>query len=107
MTKKKDNFRKGFRKNKRIKHPAYVVDKDGNLYKYVGVTHSRVTGAEENIPLISNPNPNDSRQAYIRPYVEKDEPKNFGRRYDNWNFSKSDKTTVNKVIEKSKKKPRK
>ena len=107
MAKKKGNFRKGFRKNKRIKHPAYVVDENGNLYQYIGVTHSKMTGSENNIPLLKNPNPDDSRQAYIRPRVEEDDSKNFGRRYSNWKFSKKDKRKVEKIIENSKKKPRK
>ena len=107
MAKKNKGFRRGFRKNKRIKHPTYVIDKHGNLYKYIGITHSRKTNGEDNIPLIKNPNPKDNRSAYIRPRVENDDCRNFGRGYNDWQFSEEDKKTVRKIIEKDKEKPRK
>lgn len=105
---KKNGFRRGFRKNKRINHPTYVIDKDGNIYQYIGITHSSKTNDIDNIPLKKNPNPNDKRSAYIRPFIENDNYKNFGRGYNDWKFSEKDKKTVQKVIDKSnKKKPRK
>lgn len=102
MGKKKNNFRKGFRKNTRIKHPTYLVDKDGNFYKYIGVTHSKTYQGVDNVPLRKNPNPNDTAKAYIRPIVEKDSPQNFGRTLKGWKFSSEDKKTVDKIIKKSK-----
>lgn len=106
MAKKKNNFRKGFRKNKRIKHPTYIFDERGNMYQYIGITHSEKVGDIQNIPLKKNPNPNDNRKAYIRPFVEEDKPKNFSRSMKDWKFSSEDKKTVQKVIDKNKK-PRK
>ena len=103
MGKKKSNFRQGFRKNKRIKHPTYVVGEVGNIYKYIGITHSESFNGVKNIPLKRNPNPSDARKSYIRPCVEEDIPKNFGRRLKGWSFSDEDKKTVKRVIEKSKK----
>ncbi len=96
-------FRRSFRKNKRINHPTYVVDKQDDVYEYIGITHSKITNGKNNIPLRNNPNPNDSRQAYVRPILEKDIDKNFGKRYSSWNFSKSDTKKVNKLIDKNKK----
>lgn len=106
MGKKKSGFRKGFRKNKRIQHPTYLVDQDGRLYRYIGITHSPRTGDRDNIPLYQNPNPKDTRKAYLRPEVEKDEPKNFGRRLEGWKFGARDEETVRRIVNR-KKKPRK
>ncbi len=105
MAKKKSNFRKGFRRNKRIKHPTYVIDEKGNVYRYIGITHSDKTDNIKNVPLKKNPNSQDSRKAYLRPFVEEDEPKNFGRSYKKWSFSSEDKETVRSIINKNKKNP--
>lgn len=101
--KKKSNFRKGFRKNKRIGHPAYLIDEDGNMYKYIGITHAQKTNGMDNIPLSKNPDPKDSSKAFVRPLIEKDKPKNFGRRLNGWTFSAEDKKAVKKIIDKDKK----
>jgi hypothetical protein len=107
LARKNKGFRRGFRKNKRMKHPTYVIDKQGNVYKYIGITHSPKTNDVENIPLAKNPNPKDNRSAYVRPYVENDDFRNFGRGYNDWKFSEADRKTVRKIIEKNKEKPRK
>lgn len=107
LAKKNKGFRRGFRKNKRIKHPTYVIDKHGNIYKYIGITHSPKTNNEDNIPLSKNPNPKDNRAAYMRPYVEDDDFRNFGRGYNDWQFSEADRKTVQKIIKEGKQKPRK
>ena len=100
---KKRKFQRGFRKNKRVNHPSYVIDQDGNMYEYIGVTHSAVTKGENNVSLEKNPNPKDVRRAYVRPIVERDEKKSFGREYNDWFFSKADKKKVDKIIDKNKK----
>lgn len=101
---KKKKFKRSFRKNKRIEHPTYVVDEDGNLFKYIGITHSANVRGEKTVPLDKNPNPNDLRKAYVRPKVEKDDKSNFGRRLKNWSFSSSDKRKVEKILKSDKKK---
>ena len=111
MAKKK--FRRSFRKNTRINHPAYIIDQDGNMYAYIGITHSETIKKEKinkgkaynekNVLLDKNPDPRDTRKAYVRPVVESDHIKNFGRRYDDWSFAKSDKRKVNRIIGKYKK----
>ena len=107
MAKKSKNFRRSFRKNKRINHPTYVIDRNGNVYKYIGITHSRKTKDENNIPLRKNPNPKDNRSAYLRPSVEKDEMKDFRRCYGAWRFGDEDSKLVRRMIDEDKKKPRK
>lgn len=108
MAKKKSNFKKGFRKNKRIKHPTYLIDENGRMYQYIGITHSSKTGDSKNIPLKQNPNPKDNRRAYIRPVVDEDKPENFSRRMKDWRFSVEDRETVKQIIDDyKKKKPRK
>ena len=103
MVKKKSNFKKGFRKNKRIKHPTYVVGESDKDYEYLGLTHSETYDGVKNVRLDKNPNPEDSKEAYIRPILEKDHPKNFGRSLKGWKFSKSDKKKVDEIIDKNKK----
>ena len=97
-------FIKNFRKNKRINHPTYLVDRDGNVYKYIGITHSEITLGKKNIPLKSNPNPEDNKTAYVRPRVEKDKAENFGRRLKGWRFLKEDKKTIKDIVDKDKNK---
>lgn len=104
MAKKKKNFRKGFRKNKRVRHPAYVFDEKSGKLLYIGITHAPKVKEEENIPLKKNPNPQDDKQAFARPKVEEDEPKNFGRAMKDWKLSEEDKKTINTIIENSQKK---
>lgn len=104
MGKKKKNFRKGFRKNKRTRHPAFVFDEKNGKFVYIGITHSPKVGEVENIPLKNNPNPNDEKQAFVRPEAEEDKPKNFGRSMKDWKLSEEDKKTINKIIENFKKK---
>ena len=101
---KRSRFKRSFRKNKRINHPTYLLGRNGNKLDYVGITHSDTTDGEYNLPLDKNPNPRDKKRAFLRPKIETDEPKNFGRRYEDWKFSEKDKKTVQKLYDKSKKK---
>lgn len=94
-------FRKGFRRvnnKKNKKHPAYIYAKVGDEYKFIGITHAKITDNIKNIPLEKNPNPKDKRPAYLRPRPDKAHKAEFGGRYNNWNFSKKDKEKVNKII---------
>ncbi len=110
MKKKNSKFRKGFRKldNKEVKgHPTYIYARIGKEYKFLGLTHSSVTDNVKNIKLEKNPNPKDSRIAYVRPNAGKANRSEFGPGLNNWKFSEQDKKRVNKLIEKNeKKKPR-
>ncbi len=99
--KKRTKFRRTFRKNKETQHPAYIIEKNGDSYDYIGLTHSPTTDNKSNIKLDKNPNPSDDRDSYILPEVK--EVKKLGRRYSKWAFSNSDKKKVEKVIKKNKK----
>lgn len=109
--KKKPNngvkFRKQFRRGKSANdgHPTYIYAKEGDEFKYIGITHSRIVKGIENIELEKNPNPEDTRPSYIRPNTEKDKQTKFGRKLPNWHFSNDDKGKVKNVIKKDKKKP--
>ena len=49
--------------NHRIKHPTIVFEEFGNKYGYIGITHSKVTSGNKNIPLPENPEKGDIRKA--------------------------------------------
>ena len=54
----KESKKDEFRKEKETGHPAYIYAKIGNKFKYIGITHSKITEGMENIKLDKNPNPN-------------------------------------------------
>lgn len=92
---KKDEFRKNNSK-KGMGHPAYIFEKVGKEYKYLGLTHSKITKNTRNIKLEQNPNPKDSRQSYVRPIAEKERTSKFGKILKDWRFSKKDKRKIQK-----------
>ena len=99
MSKKKNNFRKGFRKNKTTNHPAYTYSKKGGKYQYVSLTHSDNYDNEPTIPLHKNPNPKDKEKAHILPNPYEDKPSSFSRRY-NWKIHAKDKSKFDLVMKK-------
>lgn len=100
----RDEFRTCFSR-KAKGHPTYIYAKVGDRYKYIGLTHAEITKGMRNIPLEQNPNPNDSRQSFIRPKVDSDKESLFEKKAkDGWSLSKKDKRKVKKVIRSSKKK---
>ena len=103
MGKKKNNFRKGFRKNKTTKHPAYVYAKGNNKIQYVSLTHSDNYDNETLIPLHKNPDPNDKEKAYILPNPYESSSNSFSRRY-NWKIHAKDKSKFDSVMKKPVKK---
>ena len=99
-TEKRDEFRK----NRDSGHPSYIYMKVGNKYKYIGLTHSKVTNKTNNIELEHNPNPNDTEKSYATPYTRKAKTKRFKGKEDGWKFSEEDKPKINEIIEKEQKK---
>lgn len=94
MAKKLNEIRRG----KKIKnHPAYIYARDGNTYKFIGITHAPITQGVRNIKLLKNPNPNDSRDSYARPFSDQDKIHNFGRRLKGWKIDPADKKTLDKI----------
>lgn len=93
------SFKKGerdeFRYNYDEHHPAYEFKEENGKAVTFGVTHSAETFGIKNMPLEVNPDPNDSRDAYIRNGVISTKTKNLSRkRKDNWKLSDKDKPSV-------------
>jgi hypothetical protein len=101
---KKSNYEPHFRRGKSANkgHPAYIYAKVGDKFKFIGITHAKITHGTKNIPLEQNPDPTDSRTSYIRPNPQKEKPENFGKRLPHWRFAERDKGKVKGVIKKDK-----
>ena len=114
MAKKNKRFQAHFRKFRNAKftgHPTYVYDEEGHKYKVIGITSSPSTNGIDNIALDTNPEPNNSKRAYIRPKPDMVEKGVENIRLKGWKFAASDKPKVQAVIDKGGKgkikKPRK
>ena len=77
-------------------HPTYIYARQGDDYLYLGLTHAEITKGVRNIRLDKNPNPKDSRTAYVRPKAEKNNKASFGKKLQGWSFSDSDKEKIKK-----------
>ena len=94
----KNKSKNEFRKSKKTNgHPAYIYKREGDTYKFVGITHSPITHGVKNIPLDKNPNPNDISKSYARPFCDSDNKKNFSRKLSGWKLSSSDRVKINKI----------
>lgn len=93
---KKDEFRR----SKTNQHPAYVYEKVGNDYKFIGITHSPITKGSKNIKLDKNPNPKDKKTAFARPKSEKAKTNAFKGKEKDWKLSKTDKKKIEKIKKK-------
>lgn len=81
-------------------HPQYVYDEEGNKYKVLGVTSAPETNGIKNVLLERNPEPNNSKPAYIRTKPAREEKGAFSERLKGWKFSEHDKKKVQKIIDK-------
>ncbi len=97
------HFRK-FHSKETTGHPSYVYDEKGNVYKVVGITGSPKTNGIQNIELERNPEPNNTRKAYIRPNPTEINKGVRNEKLKGWTFSQGDKKKVNAVIDTPKKK---
>ena len=89
-------------------HPAFIYEKVGDEYKYIGLTTSEKikfkNGVEIiTIKLINNLDPNSNDTSYIMPYSEQRPTTHFGRKLANWKFSSKDNETIENI--KKQKKP--
>lgn len=84
-------------------HLHYVCGKIGNNFQSVGITHGKRTKGVNNIPLKKNPNPQDGKQAFVRPKLTNAEAKSYGKCLDGLGLSKEDKTMVWDLIERLRK----
>lgn len=108
-TEKKTNkrFQPHFRKFKNAKftgHPQYVYDEQGREYKVLGITSSPKTNGVLNVRLESNPEPNNSKPAYVRAKPDKVDKGVRNERLKGWKFSESDKKKVRSIIDTHEKK---
>ena len=81
-------------------HPTYIYKKVGNKYHFIGITHSEVTHKTKNIKLEENPNPEDSRDSYLRPFSSEEEIDKFGKKKKGWKISRKDRKKI-KVVKKN------
>lgn len=84
-------------------HPTYIYAKVGNKFKYIGMTHSEITDGIRNIKLDKNPNPEDSRDSYMRPTPQNADAGRFGSKLKGWKLAESDKPKVEEIKRKKKK----
>ncbi len=100
-------FKKHFRRNnsKKVRgHPTYIYKKINDEYYFVGITHAPVTNRVKNIKLDYNPNPNDSKHSYIRPFSSKEKIKKFSNKeLSDWKINKKDRPKFNRSIKNFKK----
>ena len=92
------HFRK-FQNAKFTGHPQYIYADDGKLYKVIGITSSPVTNGVGNIPLDKNPEPKNTKKAYLRPKPDSVSKGTRNKKLKGWKFSDSDKKKVRSIIE--------
>lgn len=97
-TKNLDEFRKLNTKEAKG-HLQYVFGKTGSQLESLGITHGKRTKGVNNVPLKKNPNPQDKRQAYVRPKITQEQEKRYGKRLDGLGLSSEDKVMVWKLID--------
>lgn len=105
-----NRFQKHFRKfhgKETSGYPSYVFDKDGNVYKVIGITKGSSTNGVQNILLDKNPEPNNQEKAYLRPKPIKVPTGTKNEKLKGWKFTDSDKVKVQEIIDNAKKKKRK
>ena len=69
-------FKKHFRIYFRNGHPAFIVDEEGNMYKFHRLTHSKTSGGRNNIQIDNPLIKGGEQKSYI---VKKEEKDNKGR----------------------------
>ena len=69
-------FKKHFRIYFRNGHPAFIVDEEGNMYKFHRLTHSKTSGGRNNIQIDNPLIKGGEQKSYI---VKKEEKANKGR----------------------------
>ena len=89
-------------KKKRAKHPKLIVEENGNIFGYMGLTESAKRGRHNNIPLTKNPKHGDTRPAYIREELRYDTSDNFYGILEDYNLSAKDKHAILAWLQKKK-----
>ncbi len=87
-----------FRRHKVNGHPSYIYAENDDEYKYIGITHAKITQGLKNKKLKFNPNSKDSRQSYARPFSTHDKKSNFkNKKLKGYRVHKADKRTFRNI----------
>ena len=73
-------FKKHFRFYFKSRHPAYIIDEEGNCYYFHRVTSSSKSGHHANWKIDPNPDPRKKTPMYIVRQKEKDEKRFFSKK---------------------------
>ncbi|MDR1917600.1 MAG: hypothetical protein LBQ05_01295 [Christensenellaceae bacterium] len=88
--KNKNRQKDEFRKNKTNGHPAYVYEKDGDFFKFIGITHKKkrkVSIGNKTFrpkPMCDNPRKGDNGKSYYIPCSQKDKVNKFSKPLDDF-----------------------
>ncbi|MCL2850932.1 MAG: hypothetical protein FWE01_01050, partial [Firmicutes bacterium] len=89
--------------NKKTKHKSWLFEKQGNMRKSAGLTHSKWHNNKKNIPLPDNPQLNDfNKNGNIRKsYFNSEEQYQHHRTYGNKNYLEQDNHQMTKRSKKT------
>ena len=93
------------RKRKHSKHPQIVVKVSRTKFSSLGLTHSRGKRKQRNKKLKQNPNPQDSRDAYVSRHLLEDFKFNYSKVFNNYALSNEDIDELIRFLESKKKHP--
>ena len=77
-------------KNLKIRHPAYIFLKKGNVLTFVSITHSSKIKNKIVVKLRKNPNPKDFRDLYWIKEIKYDTIDRFSKRNNGWKMNDLD-----------------
>ena len=89
-------------KKKRGKHPKLIVEENGDIFGFMGLTEAEKQGHHKNIPLSKNPKRGDTRPAYIRKEICYDNSDNFYGILEDYNLTSKDKQAILEWLRKKK-----
>ena len=92
------------RKKKAEKHPQVIVGANRTSFDSVSLTHGKRSGHRNNLKLKNNPNPKDSRTAYIKKRIIRDFKFRFSKAFKNYKLSNDDIDELMKFLQSKKKK---
>ena len=75
-------FKKHFRIYLVSKHPAYIIDEEGDYYYFHRVTSSPKSGHHKNWKIKPNPDPRRKTPMYIIKMEQKDKKGRFGKKLE-------------------------
>ena len=75
-------FKKHFRIYLVSKHPAYIIDEEGDYYYFHRVTSSPKSGHHKNRKIEPNPDPRRKTPMYIIKMEQKDKKGRFGKKLE-------------------------